>query len=287
MDIVMPHMGGLEAIEHIMAFFPTPILVVTSQQDSHIAFQALSKGALEVVEKPSFEKMGLSQNQKEFVDKVKLLSKVKVITHISGRRAQRPKTTIAELKPRSTVKIIAIASSTGGPKVLAKIISSLPADFKASILLVQHIADGFSQSLVDWLDGVAPIKVKLAQVGDTIEPGVAYIAPAGQHMEVQKKGLLNLTNDPPEGSQRPSANILLRSVAQTYGRNSLGIILTGMGQDGAAGIKAMKVAGAKTIAQDEESCVVFGMPKVAVEMGAIDSVLPIDKIAREMINFAK
>lgn len=287
MDIVMPKMGGLEAIEHIMAFFPTPIMVVTSQQDAHIAFQALSKGALEVVEKPSFEKMGISQNQKEFISKIKLLSKVKVITHISGRRAQRPSAPSPEPQAQHVSKIVAIASSTGGPKVLAKILGMLPGDLNTSILLVQHIAEGFSQSLVDWLDGVSSIKVKLAQLGDMIEPGMVYIAPAGQHLEVPKKGVLNLTDNPPEDGQRPSANHLLRSVAKTYGRNSLGIILTGMGQDGAQGMNELKKAGARTIAQNEESCVVFGMPKVAIDMGVIDKILPIEKIAEEIINFAK
>lgn len=288
MDIVMPRMGGLEAIEHIMAFYPTPILVVTSQQDAHIAFQALNKGALEVVEKPSFEKMGIRQEQEEFISKVKLLSKVKVITHLSGRKG-RPQTSVTprEMTVSTTSKVIAIASSTGGPKVIAKILAQLSADIGVSVLLVQHIADGFSQSLVDWLDGVSPIKVKLAQSGEKIEPGKVFIAPTGQHMEVKQKGIISLTAGPPEEGQRPSANVLLRSVAKTYGRSAMGVILTGMGNDGAAGILEMKRSGAKTVAQNEESCVVFGMPKVAIEMGAIEKVLAIDGIAEEINKFAK
>ncbi|OQY27417.1 MAG: hypothetical protein B6244_10620 [Candidatus Cloacimonetes bacterium 4572_55] len=260
MDIVMPRMGGLEAIEHIMAFHPTPILVVTSQQDSHIAFQALSKGALEVVEKPSFENMSISQNQREFISKIKLLAKV---------------------------KIVAISSSTGGPKILAKILSLVPPNFRASIAIVQHIADGFAKSLVDWLNSVSPLNVKLAENGERVKPGCVYIAPTGMHFEFSKRGVIHLNQAPEEEGQRPSANMLLRSVARLYGRNSLGIILTGMGKDGAAGMMEMKRRRALTIAQNKETCVVFGMPKAAIEMGAVDKILSVDEIAEEIIRFAR
>ena len=287
MDIVMPNMDGLEAIEHIMAFSPTPILVVTSQQDAHIAFKALNKGALEVVEKPSFEKLDRGQNKEDFISKVKLLAKVKVITHLSGRRVTRPRPVVTEPVETQKLKIVGIASSTGGPKVLAKILSLMPGDLPICILLVQHIAEGFSQSLVDWLDGVSPFNVKLAKDGDQISAGYAYIAPTGTHLEVHQRGVLSLTNDPPEEGQRPSANVLLRSLAKIYKNQTLGVILTGMGHDGAAGIKEMKKAGARTIAQNEESCVVFGMPKVAIEMGVIDKVMSIDEIADEIIKFGR
>lgn len=286
MDIVMPRMGGLEAIEHIMAFHPTPILVVTSQQDSHIAFQALSKGALEVVEKPSFENMSISQNQREFISKIKLLAKVKVITHLSGRRSRKIEEP-SRKRLTLTDKIVAISSSTGGPKILAKILSLVPPNFRASIAIVQHIADGFAKSLVDWLNSVSPLNVKLAENGERVKPGCVYIAPTGMHFEFSKRGVIHLNQAPEEEGQRPSANMLLRSVARLYGRNSLGIILTGMGKDGAAGMMEMKRRRALTIAQNKETCVVFGMPKAAIEMGAVDKILSVDEIAEEIIRFAR
>lgn len=286
MDIVMPRMGGLEAIEHIMAFHATPILVATAQQDAHVAFQALSKGALDVVEKPTFENMSDALSQKEFIDKIKLLANVKVITHLSGRRTRQVD---ASPKPvhRAQNKIVAIAASTGGPKVLAKIFSQLPANLNVAIVVVQHIADGFAQSLVDWLNSVAPINVKLAERGENIVTGTAYIAPTGTHLEFSQKGTVTLSRGEKEEGQCPSANVLLRSIATTYGRNALGIILTGMGQDGARGMLELKQKGAATLAQNQESCVVFGMPKAAIDKQAIDKVLSIEAIAEEIIQFAE
>ncbi len=292
MDIVMPRMDGLEAIEHVMAFNPTPILCVTSQQDAHIAFQALSKGALEVVEKPTFENMGNSQSQKEFISKVKLLAKVKVITHVSGRKIKKEETAPlivpTVVASRAGVnKVVAVASSTGGPKVLAKILGALPNNFGGAVLIVQHIADGFAKSLVDWLNGVSPLTVKVAQAGEKIAPGVAFIAPTGFHMEVTKDGAINLTKGPEEEGQRPAANVMMRSVAESYGRNALGVVLTGMGRDGGAGLLAIKRKSGATLAQNQESCVVFGMPKTAIDMGVVDKVLSIEAIIDEIVRFAK
>ena len=272
LDINMPRMNGIEAIQHIMAYNPTPILVVTSNQDAGIAFESLSKGALEVVGRPSLSDDGECE---EFIEKVKLLAKIKVITHVSGKRKK---------SEGERGEIVAIGSSTGGPQALSKILSSFPSNLSAAVLIVQHISEGFTDGLVKWLKNLSGIEVKEACKDDIISPGLAYVAPTGHHMEVANGGKISLTDGPLIEGQRPSADVLLSSVGKKYGSRCIGVILTGMGSDGARGIKAIKDCGGATIAQDEESSVVFGMPKAAIELGAVDKVLSLDSIAGEVLG---
>jgi two-component system chemotaxis response regulator CheB len=177
------------------------------------------------------------------------------------------------------IQLVVIASSTGGPGVLAKILGELPANFPAPILVVQHITSGFGAGLAAWLNQQTPLEVRMARQGDEPRTGQVLLAPDDYHMQLNRLGLIALSQTPPEQGLRPAANVLFHSAAEVYGATALGIILTGMGSDGAMGLQAMHEAGAYTIAQDKESCVVFGMPAVAIELGAVEQILPASQIA--------
>jgi two-component system chemotaxis response regulator CheB len=188
---------------------------------------------------------------------------------------------------RSNIELVAIASSTGGPGVLSEILNKLPAEFPVPILIVQHITPGFSQGLAEWLNQHTPLTVRLAAQADELKPGQVYIAPDGYHMQVNSMGLISLSDAPPCQGLRPSANYLFKSVARSYGAYAIGVILTGMGSDGAEGLYAMYDKGARTIAQNEATCVVFGMPAVAIEMGAVEKVLPAPQIAQTILEWTQ
>ena len=286
MDINMPVMDGLAATEHIMAHQPTPILVVSSLVKSEVdlAFRAVSLGALDAMEKPSFDQFS-AKDAGELVRKVKLLAQVPVVTHLGGKRRTRPtESSFTQDYVSSSVKtefqVVAIGASTGGPKALYKVLNELPADFPCGIVVVQHISEGFTSGLVEWLDRNSNVKVKEAEANDQIQPGVVLIAPYDFHMIVVSGGRIRLNKALPVRGHRPSVTVLFSSVAKVYNANSIGVVLTGMGEDGAAGLVEMRGNGSKTIVQDEESSVIFGMPKVAIEMGAAEEVLPIDKIGK-------
>jgi len=281
MDIHMPKMDGLKATEKIMAFTPTPILIVSSSvhgEGMGSAFDALALGALEVIKKPEPRDWAdLDRIGRDVLRKVKILANVRVITHVRGRREHAG---IVEHRVGSPVtrSMIAIGSSTGGPSALLAVLGRLPADLPVPILVAQHIADGFVPGLVSWLDSGCKIKVVAAEPGVRPAAGTAYFAPTGSNMiidgsvlrfEAPKRGQLYI----------PSADTLFESVAQCYGKRSIGVLLTGMGADGAVGLKRMNERGAVTIAQDEATSTVFGMPKAAIDLGAVDTVLPVNDIA--------
>jgi len=290
MDINMPVMDGLAATEHIMAHQPTPILIVSSLVKSEVdlAFRAMSLGALDAMEKPSFDQFS-AKDADELVRKVKLLSQVPVVTHLEGKRRNRlaesvPAKDYTSLATSNKFQVVAIGSSTGGPKALHKVLSQLPVDFPSGILVVQHISEGFTSGLVDWLDRVSRVSVKEAEEGDKIQPGVVLIAPHDFHMMVVSGGRIRLNKALPIKGHRPSANVLFSSMAKVYNKNGIGVILTGMGEDGATGLVEMRKSGSTTIVQDEDSSVIFGMPKAAIEMGAAEEILPIDEIGKFLIH---
>ncbi len=286
MDIHMPKMDGLAATERIMAYTPTPILVVSSSvhgEGMGRAFDALEVGALEVIKKPEPRDWAdLDRIGKEVIRKVKLLSKVRVITHIKGRHRTRTPSKAARIgAPVSAPTLrplVAVGSSTGGPSALLDILSRLPSAFPASIVIAQHIADGFVPGLVSWLNSGSRIKVEPAVDGADVEPGIAYLAPTGSNLAMDGR-TMRFKEPYSEELYIPSADVLFDSVARSFRSRAVGVVLTGMGSDGADGLKAMADKGATTIAQSEETCTVYGMPKAAVERGAVKKVAPIQEIA--------
>ncbi len=282
MDIEMPIMNGLEAIEQIMATNPVPILVVTTRGDAHTAYAAISKGALDLVVKPDVNLEGA----REFIQKIKLLSKIKVIMHISGKRVMREKPVVIPpvFTGKTSDRVVAIASSTGGPEALSVFLSALPETFPCPLAIAQHNSDGFVPGLVEWLDRIVKVHVKVAEEGETIVPGTAYVSPSEKHMEITVTKKVAFIERHPKDIYRPSCDMLLSSIALAYKAKAIGIILTGMGSDGVRGMKQIREAGGATIAQDEKTCVVFGMPKVAIESGCIGKILPLDEISDEIIS---
>ena len=286
MDIDMPVMDGFEATKQIMASHPTPILVVSSKAfkvGMEKVFKAISSGALDVIDKSDLELVGDKKSGEALIAKIKFLNGVRV-THqpIAKLRYERSAVDLKAPRKRVSDKIVAMVASTGGPQALLEILKRLPEDFPCGIVIVQHITSGFLAGLVDWLTKECRIKVKIGEDSEEIRPGVAYIAPDNVQMRVEDGGRIKLSNEPPYGGHRPSGDVLLESVARSYGKGVVGTILTGMGRDGAMGIKAIKQLHGKTIAQDEDSCVVFGMPNAAIEMNVIDKVLPLERIAEEI-----
>lgn len=294
MDLEMPVMSGMQAIEEIMSSKAAPILVVSSVADARNAYEAVARGALEVIGKPEYDASAAA----EFVARVKMLAKVPVITHLRSRSAGRPPAASsaaaepcplpppADASRGGTARVFAIASSTGGPQALALILAQLPAGFPCPVLISQHISDGFAAGMAAWLGGLCKLPVRLGSEGELIAPGVVYLSPSETHLTVTPSRRLALRERQPGEVYRPSCNALLESVAEVFGRQAVGIILTGMGSDGARGIEAIRRAGGATLAQDEASSVIFGMNKVAVDGGHVQQVLPASGMAGEMCRIA-
>lgn len=281
MDIHMPKLDGVEATAQIMAYHPVPILIVSSSVHGEgvgRAFEALSAGALEVMKKPAPAQWSdLGAIGRKLIRTVRILSRVNVVRHPRGRRraaadAQGPGSQRGR-KPR----IVAVGSSTGGPSALAAVLGSLPATLPVPVVVAQHIADGFIPGLVDWLASNSRVAVVAAQDGDRMTAGTVYFAPTGTNMVVEGSHLL-FRERAPRQVYVPSADILLASVAASYGPGAVGVLLTGMGADGAKGLGAMRRSGATTIAQDEKTSVVWGMPKAAIDAGAASEVLALADI---------
>lgn len=285
MDIEMPVMGGLEAIEHIMMSTPVPILVVSSHLDVETAAAAVARGALEVVDKPDVK--GVYGN--DLLKKVRLLAEIRVILHIKSDKSRLPAVAISHpgSKDERFHEIIAIVSSTGGPPVIADILSHLPGDYPLPIVIAQHIANGFAAGMVNWLNSRSLQEVVVPETGTSLHSGRVYIAPPEFNMKIDGRRKILLCERKPNELYRPSCNALLDSVAAVYGAASVGVILTGMGNDGVSGMQSIKKAGGVTIAQDEISSLVFGMPALAIESGSIDKVLPPKEIAAELVRLAR
>lgn len=291
MDIHMPQMDGMEAIRHIMAECPTPIVVLTNanlEKEQEIASRATKLGAVSVLNTPGrITGSNFQDLASKMVDNIKNMSQVKVISR-PMRNSMESQPTAANQSNDTPVsiscsgqniKLVAIGSSTGGPAALNTILSKLPGDLETPILIVQHISFGFVEGLASWLDGASRLTVKVAENGERIQPGVVYLAPDENHMTVDQFGRIHYVQTEPVKGHRPAATVLFNSVAAAFGASALGVILTGMGCDGALGLKALRDTGATTIAQDESSCVVFGMPKEAIALGAAKHIVPLDKIA--------
>ncbi len=294
MDIHLPKMDGFDTTRRIMETQPTPIVIVSGTpnlKEAAITFRAMEAGALAVVEAPPG--VGNSEHQTaaaELLRTVKLMSEVKVV-----RRWVRPPQGTGvgtyptksqpELKRQADdIRIVAIGASTGGPMALQTILSSLPSDFPVSLLVVQHMTRGFTSGFVEWLKGSCVLPVRVARDGERICSGQVYVAPDDAHMKVGHRETILLTKDELENGLRPSVSQLFRSIATVYGRNAVGVLLTGMGNDGSQELKLMKEKGAVTIAQDRESSVVYGMPGEAIKLEAATYVLSPDKIAAALTS---
>jgi two-component system chemotaxis response regulator CheB len=281
MDVMMPIMGGLEAVAEIMAATPTPILMLSANidpQDSRSAFAAIKMGALDVMAKPSgVVTEAFTQISRQLIAKVKSLSRIRVIHHY---RAQRPQLEVAKISlPLTTRRILAVGASTGGPKAVLHLLQNLPRQLDAAVLIVQHIADGFAPGFADWLNSESALPVRLAVAGQELQPGRVLVAPNRVHLTIQSNRVV-LAESPPLHNCRPAVDALFNSLAdQHLASETVALLLTGMGSDGAAGLASLHKQGAYTIAQDEASCAVFGMPKMAIERGAATQILPLAQIA--------
>lgn len=296
LDMMLPIMSGVAVTEYVMAYCPTPILVVsssTNRGELYKTYDALAAGAVDVFEKPS----GNDPDgvwERGLVSSVKTVSRIRVITHIRGRLGPLGQTTIHPTSLNNSnglarKSLIAIGGSTGGPAALVEILRGLPASFPIPILLVIHIGEPFEASFADWLDGLSPLHVRYATDGENLplfgQAGIV-MAPTGFHLVVHR-GQLRLSRDPERNSCRPSVDVLFESLAKELGSQTVACLLTGMGRDGAAGLLALRHAGALTIAQDEATSVVFGMPREAIQIGAADRVLALDQIAPALTAVAR
>jgi len=287
LDMMMPLMSGLAVTEHVMAYCPTPILIVsasTNRGELFNTYDALAAGAVDVLDKSG----GYLDAawEESLVTALRVVARVKVITHVRGRLKASKAPAAAAALPRpapgsNPLRAVAIGASTGGPGAVLALLKSLPPDFPLPILLVLHLAPAFGQALADWLDAGSPLRVAFAQDGETLPSagqGRVLLAPPGQHLTL-RHGRLWLDQGPERHFCRPSVDVLFESLAKDLGPASAACLLTGMGSDGAAGLLALRQAGAVTIAQDEASCVVYGMPRAAVRLKAVDHLLSLGQIA--------
>ncbi len=287
MDLNMPVMDGMQAISEIMHHKAVPILVVSNESDAEKAYEALQLGALEVIPKPDYT----PEQAADFVDKVRLLAGVPVITYIRRRMVAEPAPVFA--KPAKTLpspllrgyrRVVAIASSTGGPQALASLLPKLPSGFPAPVLIAQHISDGFAEGMAQWLNSLCQLPVKVAEEGEMLQPGHIYVSPSESHLTLTAAHRLALIPRKAADIYRPSCDQLLSSVARHCGADAIGMILTGMGRDGAAGMLSIRNVGGITLAQDEASSVIYGMNQEAVHAGGVLKLLPLDQLASEIVD---
>jgi len=303
LDVEMPRMDGITFLSNLMRLRPMPVVMVSSltEQGAEVTLHALECGAVDFVSKPKIDLAhSLKDYAEEIVEKVKIAAKAQVKAlnrHSSVRREVSTKQSADAIMAQSnskrrfktTEKIIAIGASTGGTEAIKEILMQLPAD-TPGVVITQHIPEAFSKPFANRMNGVSAMTVFQAEDGQHIVPGHVYIAPGNYHLMVERDGaryICRLNDGPPVNRHKPSVDVLFRSVAQNVGPNAVSVILTGMGNDGAKGMLEMKQAGASSIAQDEASCVVWGMPKEAVKHGGVDKEVPLKKIADEILRLVK
>jgi two-component system chemotaxis response regulator CheB len=309
MDVQMPGLGGLEAIEQIMAKTPVPILVVTGRPSGphgDLAFEAVRRGALDLLQKPEPDDARAAEQLRSFVRR---FAEVRVVKHVAGRLQEIAAQTVeppasskpgrsprvvsravakvparAPSRPGSTpLTVIGVGASAGGPSTLAAVLSEVPSHIHAAIAVVQHLPSGFTDSFAEYLTRTVSLPVRVVRSKSRLEPGVVYLATDDHHLVVTSPETIAVVNGPRVAGHRPSVTALFSSLAEVLGAQAIGVVLTGMGNDGAQGLRKMRAAGAHTIAQDEATSIVYGMPKAAVEAGGVKTVLSVDQVAPVLV----
>jgi len=293
LDVEMPKMDGLDFLEKLMRLRPTPVLMISTltEKGSDVTLKALELGAIDFISKP---KMDIQHSMKDYSDEIAHKIRIAAKAHVKAISATVTASKGADVvlptirnKITSTEKVLVFGASTGGTEALKDVLIHMPPDCPG-IVIAQHMPEGFTKSFAARLDTLCKISVKEAEHGDRILPGHAYLAPGHSHLLLTRSGanyICELSKAEPVNRHRPSVDVLFRSAANNAGKNAIGIILTGMGKDGAVGMKEMHDAGAHTFAQDEASCIVFGMPKEAIAHGGVDDIVPLKDMARSILNY--
>jgi len=288
LDLEMPSMGGLDMLKEIMRRHRLPVIVVSSHstEGASVTLKALSMGAFDFVAKPSDVSARMPEIARELIGKIKAAAQSRGIKVTAMPQAAVPVDKISPDSKRQPTRIVAIGISTGGPQALQYLLPQLPGDFPGSIVVVQHMPEGFTEMFARRLDEICALKVKEAQSGDLLLAGRVLICPGSRHLKVKRLPLGDvavLSDDPRVNGHRPSADVLFRSVAEEFGAKSIALLMTGMGEDGAQGLGVVKTAGGMTIAQSEESCVVYGMPKAGIERGFAVRVVGLEALANALL----
>ncbi len=272
---------ALEAVERVMAERPTPILALDPGVLARgEAFRALALGALDVMERATVPEAAFWQAT---LRRLVMLAQVRVVRHVQGKLRRRA----PQEGPEPPFALVAIAASLGGPRALSQVLRVLPRQFPAPVCICQHISEGFTEGLAHWLSMETELRVLAATHDQMMAPGVVYIAPSGAHLVVRGDGRAVLDSRPPVRGFRPSCDLLLSSAGESFGRRCIGVILTGMGRDGARGLKEIREFGGRTIAQNAETCVVYGMPREAVKLGAAEEILPLERIGPTLLKWVE
>ncbi|WP_297211668.1 MULTISPECIES: protein-glutamate methylesterase/protein-glutamine glutaminase [Thermodesulfovibrio] len=297
MDVEMPRMDGITALKEIMSKCPVPVIMVSSltTEGAKVTLEALDLGAVDFIPKNLSElSVNIVKIKGMLLDKIKTIGrrgivKRKPFVKTAESKIETPKIEVpkARISTERKVGIVSIGTSTGGPKALQEIIPKLPKDFPVPIVVAQHMPPNFTKPFSERLDQLSQLSVKEAEEGETIKPGIVYVAPGRGHMRLKRRGIetfISISEDKEEFIYRPSVDALMLSVAECFPGRSLGVILTGMGNDGARGCKKIKETGGRVFAQNEETCVVYGMPRAVVEAGLADKIVSLDEMAGEIIN---
>lgn len=289
MDVQMPIMDGLQALGIIMKTNPLPVVMVSGETDQSRTIEAMAKGAVDFIQKPSGQiSLNMDDIKKEVIDKVIAAASIDKKGKQSNYHLKlQPTKKLMKITNKDTV--VAIGTSTGGPRALSQVIGALPTDYKFPIFIVQHMPSGFTKSLADRLNMNCDVSVKEAEDGEKVKPKMVYIAPGNQHLKVKKNGdalYIELSTDEPRNGHRPSVDVLLESLAEITELNKVAVILTGMGNDGAKGVTRLKAASENTmvIAESEESAIIYGMPKAVINMKKADYILPLEEVGRKLIQ---
>ncbi|MEE8553134.1 MAG: chemotaxis response regulator protein-glutamate methylesterase [Desulfobacterales bacterium] len=287
LDLEMPRMDGLAFLKRLMKHYPLPVIIVSSltKKGGRLALEAMESGAVEVLSKPG-SAYSVGEMMQQLADKIRAAARARVVQSVDELNGDEPVNIAGHLLSETTDKVIAIGASTGGTEALKKVLSQFPTTIPG-IVVVQHMPPEFTTAFSERLNQLSKIEVKEAQDGDSVNPGRALIAPGNYHMLLRRSGAryyVSVKNGPLVNRHRPSVDVLFQSISKYAGANAVGVIMTGMGSDGARGLLKIRQAGAKTIGQNEASCVVFGMPKEAANIDAVEKLVPLNRIPHEIIK---